>query len=73
MLRLLPIIEVLVTFIGNTVHVDVASPENERQQSINTASTEHQQSINRALTECQQSWVLYLVKSKGCAMAFTHN
>ena len=57
--RLLPIIEVLATCIGNTVYVDVASPENERQQSVNTEVTERQQRINRASTERQQSWVLH--------------
>jgi len=61
MLRLLSLIEVFAVFIGNTVFVDVASPENEGQQSVNTASTERQQSINRASTERQQSWVLHLV------------
>jgi len=61
MLRLLPIIEVLAAFIGNTAFVDVASPENERQHSVNTASTERQQSINRESTERQQSWVMHLV------------
>jgi len=61
MLRLIPIIEVLAAFIGNTIYVDVASPENDRQQSVNTASTEHQESINRASTERQQSWVLHVV------------
>jgi len=73
MLRLIPIMKVLAAFIGNTVYVDVASPENERQQSVNTASTERQQSINRVSTERQQSWVLHRIQSKGYAMAFTHN
>jgi len=45
-LRHLPIIEALATYIGNIVNVDVAAPENECQQSINTASTECQQSVN---------------------------
>jgi len=40
----LPIIKVLAACIGNIVIVDVAAPEDERQQSINRASTEHQQS-----------------------------
>jgi len=61
MLWLLAIIEVLAAFIGNIVYVDIASPENERQQSVNTASSERQQSINRASTEHQQSWVLHHV------------
>jgi len=46
----LPIIEALLVFMGNMLSVDVATPENERQQSVNTASTEHQQSINKAPT-----------------------
>jgi len=73
MLQLLPIIKVLAAFIGNNVNVDVASPENQRQQSVNRVSTEHQQSINRASTEHQQSWVLHRVWSKDYATAFTHN
>jgi len=36
---LLSIIKVLAAFIGNMVTVDVATPENERQQSVNRAST----------------------------------
>jgi len=55
MLRLEPIIEVLVALIRNIVNDNVASPENERQQSVNRASTEHQQCINRASTEGQLS------------------
>jgi len=38
--------EVLAAFIGNIVFVDTVTPQNERQQSVNTASTERQQSIN---------------------------
>jgi len=37
------------------VFVDTVTPQNERQQSVNTASTERQQSINTVSTECQQS------------------
>jgi hypothetical protein len=51
----LPIIEVLAAFIGNIVCVDTATPQNELQHRINTASTQRQQSINRASTQCQQS------------------
>jgi hypothetical protein len=51
----LPIIEVLAAFIGNIVCVDTATPQNEPQHRINTASTQRQQSINRASTQCQQS------------------
>jgi len=36
--------------LGKIVNVNVTSPDNERQQSVNRASTEHQQSINRAST-----------------------
>jgi hypothetical protein len=49
-LRHLSIIEVLVAFLGKIVNVNVASPDNEHQQSVNRASTEHQQSVNRAST-----------------------
>jgi len=48
-------IEVLAAFIGNIVSVYTATVQNERQQSVNGASTERQQSINTASTECQQS------------------
>jgi hypothetical protein len=58
----LPIIKVLATFRGNMVRVNVTTPENERQQSINRVSSEH-----------QQSWVWHLVYSKGCATACTQN
>jgi len=44
------IIEVMADFIGKIINVDVASPDNQHQQSVNRASTEHQQSINRAST-----------------------
>jgi len=54
-LRHLSIIEVLAAFTGIIVCVDTATPPNERQQSVNRASTEGQQSINTASTECQQS------------------
>jgi len=56
MLRHLSIIEVLATFICNIVIVDIVTPRNERQQSVNmAASTDRQQSINTVSTECQQS------------------
>jgi hypothetical protein len=58
----LPILKVLAAFRGNMVRVNVTTPENERQQSINRASAEH-----------QQSWVLHLAQSNGCATAFTQN
>jgi hypothetical protein len=54
-LRLVPIIEVLGTIIGNMVNVDVSLPDNERQQSVNRASTELQQSLKTGSTERQQS------------------
>jgi len=55
LLRHLCIIEVVAAYKGNIVCVDTVTPQNERQLSVNTASTEHQQSINRASTEHQQS------------------
>jgi len=55
----------LAAFIGKTVNVDVASPDNERQQTVNTASTEHQQRINRPSTEHQQS-----VNNLGCYIMY---
>jgi len=54
-LRHLTIIDILAAFIGNIVCVNTATRQNERQQSVNRASTERQQSINRASTERQQS------------------
>jgi hypothetical protein len=57
-IRHLGIIEVLAAIIGNIVCVDTATPQNERQQSVNRSSTEHQHSVNRLSTECQQFWVL---------------
>jgi len=54
-LRHLTIIEVLAPFIGHIVCVDTATEQNERQQSVNRASTERQHSIITASTECQQS------------------
>ena len=55
MLRHIPIIEVFATFMGDMFSVNVTTPQNERQQSVNTALTEHQQRVNNASTECQQS------------------
>jgi len=54
-LQHLSIIEVLAAFIGNIVIVNTVTPPNERQPSVNTASTEGQQSMNTMSTECQQS------------------
>jgi hypothetical protein len=54
-LRLLPILEVLTSCVVTMVNVDVATPQNELQQSVNTAPTERQQFINRASTERQLS------------------
>ena len=71
--RRLSIIEVLVGFTDKIANVDIVSPDNDCQQSVNRASTERQQSITRASTEHQQCWVLHLVWFKGCATAFTHN
>jgi len=70
-LQHLTIIEVLAAFTGNIVFVDTATRQNERQHSVNRASTERQQSINRVSTqhhhsvnrvstECQRFWALHL-------------
>ena len=64
-LRHLSIIEVLAAFIGNIVFVDTDTPQNDRQQSVNTASTERHQSINPVSTECQQS-----VNAFGCCIMY---
>jgi len=61
-LRNLPIIEVLAALIGRLVDLVVTSPENERQQSFNRASTER-----------QRIRLLHLAQSKGGAAALTHN
>jgi len=61
----LSIIEVLAAFIGKIVYVDVASPDNERHQSVNRPSTERQLSINRASTERQQS-----INNLGCCILY---
>jgi hypothetical protein len=53
--RHLSIIEVYATVISKIINVDVASPDNERQQSVNRPSTERHQSINRPSSERQQS------------------
>jgi hypothetical protein len=50
MLRHLFIIEVLAAFIGKIVLVNTVTPQNEHQQSVNTASTERQMSVNRVST-----------------------
>jgi hypothetical protein len=64
-LRHLSIIVVLAAFIGNIVCVDTVTPQNERQQSVNTASTACQLSINTVSTECQQS-----VNAFGCCIMY---
>jgi len=56
-----PLFKGLASYICHTVYDDVASPENERQHSVNTAATERQQSIKRASTGRQQSCVFHLV------------
>ena len=55
-------IKVLAACIGNIVCVDTATPQNERQQSVNRASTER-----------QRFCVLHLVQSKGWVTAFAPN
>jgi len=64
-LQYLSIIEVLAAFIGNIVIINTVTPRNERQLSVNTASTERQQSINTESTECQQS-----VNAFGCCIMY---
>jgi hypothetical protein len=64
-LRYLSIIEVSAAFIGNIAFVNTVTPQNEHQQSVNTASTERQQSINKVSTECQQS-----VNAFGCCIMY---
>jgi hypothetical protein len=41
----------MAAFIGNIVFVDTVTPQNDRQQSVNSVSTEHQQTFNRASTQ----------------------
>jgi hypothetical protein len=64
-LRHLSRIEVFAGFLGNIVLVDTVTPQNEGQQSVNTASTERQQSLNTVSTECQQS-----VNAMGCCNVY---
>ena len=71
-LRHLCIIKVFTAFIGNIVCVNTVAHQNDRQQSLNSASTEHQQSINRASTQCQRIWVLHHIYSKGSATPYVH-
>jgi ABC-type transporter MlaC component len=51
----LPIFEVMAAFIDNMLNIDIATPKNVCQQSVNRASTEHQQSVHRVSTDHQQS------------------
>jgi hypothetical protein len=70
------IIKVSAAIIGNIMSVDTVTPQNERQLSVNSASTEHQLSVNRASTERQQS--IYTVSTEckqsvnafGCCMIY---
>ena len=64
-LQHLSIFEVLAAFIGNIVIVNTVTPRNERQLSVNTASTERQQSMNTESTECQQS-----INAFGCCIMY---
>ena len=64
-LQHLSIIKVLAAFIGKIVNVDVASPDNEREQSANRPSPERQLSINRASTDRQRS-----VHNPGCCILY---
>jgi hypothetical protein len=54
------------------IHI-VTADKDDCEQSVTTAWTEHQQSVNRALPENQRIFLLHLVKSTGCAIAFTQN
>jgi hypothetical protein len=49
-LQCFPLTEVLTAVMGNIVHVDVATPKNDRQNSI-----------NRGSTVCERSWVLNVI------------
>jgi hypothetical protein len=49
----LHIIEVLSVCMGNMLSIDIATPKNEFQQSVNRAWTECELSVNRASTERQ--------------------
>ena len=69
----LSILGVLAAFIGNIVCVETATPQTERQQSVNRLLTEHQHSVNGLSTECQRFWVLNHVKSKCSPITCTHN
>jgi hypothetical protein len=69
----LPIFELLAAFIGNITSINTATPQNEPQYSVNSASTEYQLSVNRVSPECQWFWVLHLVKSQGSDTAYTPN
>jgi len=64
-LQHLSIIEGWAACIGNIVIVDTVTPRNERQPSVNTASTERQQSMNTESTECQQT-----VNAFGCCTMY---
>jgi hypothetical protein len=63
----LPISEWWAAIRGDMVSVNVATPQNNHQQSINRASTEGQQRVNRGSTERQQFSLLNLLKSDGYA------
>jgi len=64
-LQHLSIIEVLAAFIGIIVIVNTITPRNERQPSVNAASTERQRSMNTESTECQPS-----VNAFGCCIMY---
>jgi len=72
LLRHLTIIEVLAAFIGNIMCVDTATRQNERQQSVNRASTERQQSVNRASTERQHSIITASTECQQSVNDFVH-
>jgi hypothetical protein len=72
-LRHLPMMKVLAAFKGKILGVDSATPQTARQYRVNRLSTENQHSVNRVSTECQRFLVFNYVKSKGSAIACTHN
>ena len=57
--------EVLAAFLGTIVNIDLASPDNDCQPSINRGSSERQKSITTESTECQQS-----VNNLGCCILY---
>jgi hypothetical protein len=66
-LWLLPVIEVLASFVATMVNVDVATPKNAHQQSVNRTPTEYQQSVNDfacciLYNSRAMHWLLHIIK-----------